>query len=104
MQAVAVTTGIVELLDEHGMLAEDGAWRLRLLQLERLDLLQFHAWNYADARWLDDLFWLQELQEEGLIRHLGPKAGAGASMRTTAKSCRATSRRLTCRRPDAASM
>jgi aryl-alcohol dehydrogenase-like predicted oxidoreductase/enamine deaminase RidA (YjgF/YER057c/UK114 family) len=41
------------------------------LQMEQLDLLQYHAWNYADASWLDDLFWLQELREEGLIRHLG---------------------------------
>ncbi|MEM1358325.1 MAG: aldo/keto reductase, partial [Bacteroidota bacterium] len=41
------------------------------LQMDRLDLLQYHAWNYADARWLNDLFWLQELQTEGLIRHLG---------------------------------
>lgn len=41
------------------------------MQMEQLDLLQYHAWNYADARWLDDMFWLQELQEEGLIRHLG---------------------------------
>lgn len=41
------------------------------LQMQQLDLLQYHAWNYADARYLDDLFWLQELQEEGLIRHLG---------------------------------
>ncbi len=41
------------------------------LQKEQLDLLQYHAWNYADPAWLDDLYWLQELQEEGLIRHLG---------------------------------
>ena len=41
------------------------------MQMEQLDLLQYHAWNYADARWLDDLYWLQELKEEGLIRHLG---------------------------------
>lgn len=41
------------------------------LQTDRLDLLQYHAWNYADPRYLDDLFALQELQEEGLIRHLG---------------------------------
>ncbi len=41
------------------------------MQTERIDLLQFHAWNYADPAWLDGLFWLQELQEEGLIRHLG---------------------------------
>ncbi len=41
------------------------------LQMEQLDLLQYHAWNYADPAWLDDLFWLQELQEEGLIKQLG---------------------------------
>lgn len=44
---------------------------LERMQLECIDLLQFHAWNYADARWLDLLFWLRELQEEGLIKHLG---------------------------------
>jgi len=36
-----------------------------------LDLLQFHTWNYADPSWLDCLYWLQELKEEGLIGHLG---------------------------------
>jgi len=44
---------------------------LRRLRADRIDLLQFHAWNYADPSWLDLLFWLQELKEEGLIRHLG---------------------------------
>lgn len=41
------------------------------LQTDRLDLLQYHSWNYADPSYLDDLYYLQELQEEGLIRHLG---------------------------------
>jgi aryl-alcohol dehydrogenase-like predicted oxidoreductase len=41
------------------------------LRSDRIDLLQFHAWRYADPRWLDCLFWLQELKGEGLIRHLG---------------------------------
>ncbi len=41
------------------------------MQLERLDLLQYHAWNYADASWLDSLFYLQELKSEGLIGCLG---------------------------------
>jgi aryl-alcohol dehydrogenase-like predicted oxidoreductase/enamine deaminase RidA (YjgF/YER057c/UK114 family) len=44
---------------------------LTRLQVDRIDLLQFHAWNYADPSWLDCLFWLQELKEEGLIAHLG---------------------------------
>jgi aryl-alcohol dehydrogenase-like predicted oxidoreductase/enamine deaminase RidA (YjgF/YER057c/UK114 family) len=41
------------------------------MQTDCLDLLQFHAWVYADPVWLDCLFWLQELKEDGLIRHLG---------------------------------
>jgi aryl-alcohol dehydrogenase-like predicted oxidoreductase/enamine deaminase RidA (YjgF/YER057c/UK114 family) len=41
------------------------------MQTEQIDLMQFHAWNYADPRWLDCLFWLQELKDEGLIKHLG---------------------------------
>lgn len=41
------------------------------MQVKTIDLMQFHAWNYADPRWLDCLFWLQELQGEGLIKHLG---------------------------------
>ncbi len=41
------------------------------LQAERIDLLQFHTWNYTDPAWLDALFYLQELKEQGLIRCLG---------------------------------
>ncbi len=44
---------------------------LTRLQAERIDLLQFHAWSYADPTWLDCLFSLQELKEEGLIQHIG---------------------------------
>jgi aryl-alcohol dehydrogenase-like predicted oxidoreductase/enamine deaminase RidA (YjgF/YER057c/UK114 family) len=44
---------------------------LTRLRAETLDLLQFHAWNYADPSWLETLFDLQELKREGLIRHLG---------------------------------
>jgi aryl-alcohol dehydrogenase-like predicted oxidoreductase len=41
------------------------------MQAARLDVLQFHAWNYADPSWLSCLYWLQELKQEGLIRYLG---------------------------------
>ena len=41
------------------------------LGTDRIDLLQFHAWNYADPSWLDCLFELAEHQEAGRIRHLG---------------------------------
>lgn len=44
---------------------------LERLKRDRLDLLQFHAWNYADPIWLDCLYWLQDLRREGLIGHLG---------------------------------
>jgi aryl-alcohol dehydrogenase-like predicted oxidoreductase/enamine deaminase RidA (YjgF/YER057c/UK114 family) len=44
---------------------------LSRLMVSQIDLLQFHAWNYADPAWLDCLFFLQELKEEGLIRYLG---------------------------------
>ncbi len=44
---------------------------LTRLQSTTIDLLQFHAWNYADPSWLDALFHLQDLKREGLIRHLG---------------------------------
>jgi len=37
----------------------------------RLDLLQFHAWSYSDPGWMDCMFYLDELREEGLIGHLG---------------------------------
>ena len=36
-----------------------------------IDLMQFHAWTFADAHWLDALGHLHDLQREGLIRHLG---------------------------------
>jgi aryl-alcohol dehydrogenase-like predicted oxidoreductase len=41
------------------------------MKTDRLDLLQFHTWDYADPNWMDCLLWLQEFREEGLIRHLG---------------------------------
>ncbi|MEO1174826.1 MAG: aldo/keto reductase, partial [Myxococcota bacterium] len=41
------------------------------MQRQRLDLLQFHAWNYADPSYLDGLAHLRALREEGLIAHLG---------------------------------
>ena len=44
---------------------------LRRLRTDTLDLLQFHAWNYADPSWLETLIDLQELKRQGLIRHLG---------------------------------
>jgi aryl-alcohol dehydrogenase-like predicted oxidoreductase/enamine deaminase RidA (YjgF/YER057c/UK114 family) len=44
---------------------------LKRLGGNAIDLLQYHAWNYADPSWLETLFDLQDLETEGLIRHLG---------------------------------
>jgi aryl-alcohol dehydrogenase-like predicted oxidoreductase/enamine deaminase RidA (YjgF/YER057c/UK114 family) len=41
------------------------------LRSSRVDLLQFHAWDWTDPSYLDGLFWLEELRDEGLIGHLG---------------------------------
>jgi aryl-alcohol dehydrogenase-like predicted oxidoreductase len=43
---------------------------LRRKATDRLDLLQFHWWNYADPRYLDALRHLADLQGEGKIAHL----------------------------------
>ncbi|MGH7109354.1 MAG: aldo/keto reductase, partial [Stellaceae bacterium] len=43
---------------------------LRRMGVERLDLLQFHWWDYADRRYLDALRHLADLAQEGRIRHL----------------------------------
>lgn len=43
---------------------------LRRMGVDRLDLLQFHWWDYADARYLDALRHLADLVHEGKIRHL----------------------------------
>jgi len=44
---------------------------LERLRAETIDLLQYHAWNYADPSWIETLFHLQDLKRDGLIRHLG---------------------------------
>jgi len=44
---------------------------LRRMGRRSIHLLQYHAWKYDDPIWLDHMFELAELREEGLIRHLG---------------------------------
>ena len=44
---------------------------LERMQQNSIDLMQFHAWLYADPSWLDGLFYLKELKEEGLIQNIG---------------------------------
>jgi aryl-alcohol dehydrogenase-like predicted oxidoreductase len=40
------------------------------MAVDRLDLLQFHWWDYDDRRFLDALRHLADLQSDGKIRHL----------------------------------
>jgi aryl-alcohol dehydrogenase-like predicted oxidoreductase/enamine deaminase RidA (YjgF/YER057c/UK114 family) len=44
---------------------------LTRMKTQQIDLLQFHAWQYAHPSWVDCLYWLQELKKEGLIKHIG---------------------------------
>jgi aryl-alcohol dehydrogenase-like predicted oxidoreductase len=44
---------------------------LRRLGVERLDLVQFHWWDYAVPGMVEAAGWLAELQREGLIAQLG---------------------------------
>ena len=39
---------------------------LSRMQIECLDLLQFHAWDYANPDWLDCLFWLLAFIENSI--------------------------------------
>jgi aryl-alcohol dehydrogenase-like predicted oxidoreductase len=43
---------------------------LSRMGVERLDLLQFHWWDYSDENYLDALDHLADLRQEGKIRHL----------------------------------
>jgi aryl-alcohol dehydrogenase-like predicted oxidoreductase len=44
---------------------------LRRMDVESLDLMQFHWWEYKDKNYLDALKYMTELQTEGKIKHLG---------------------------------
>ena len=59
--------GRVSKTEVHGAVER----ALTRLGVEAIDILQYHAWNYADESWLETLFDLQDLKTRGLIRHLG---------------------------------
>lgn len=44
---------------------------LRRLKTERLDLVQFHWWDYDQPLWRDTAHWLEELRLAGKIRNIG---------------------------------
>ena len=47
------------------------ALSLRRMDVESIDLLQFHWWDYQDEGYLDALGHLSQLRDGGKIRHLG---------------------------------
>jgi aryl-alcohol dehydrogenase-like predicted oxidoreductase/enamine deaminase RidA (YjgF/YER057c/UK114 family) len=56
------------------------------MQQTSIDLMQFHAWNYPDPSWLDGLFHLKTLKEEGLIKHIGVTNFDAAHLRIACSS------------------
>ena len=44
---------------------------LKKMNVDCIDLLQFHWWDYQDSSYLDALQHLSKLQNEGKIKHLG---------------------------------
>lgn len=44
---------------------------LKRLKTDRLDLVQFHWWDYAQPRWLEVAGWLAELRKAGKIANIG---------------------------------
>ena len=44
---------------------------LRRMNVETLDMLQFHWWDYRDTRYLDALSNLVRMRDDGRVRHLG---------------------------------
>ena len=59
---------------------------LRRMNVERLDLLQFHWWEYDDPAYLDALHFLMELKTEGKLRHLALTNFDTAHVRTIVES------------------
>ena len=53
---------------------------------DSIDLMQFHAWHYPDPSWLDGLFYLDELRQEGLIKNLGVTNFDAAHLRVACAS------------------
>lgn len=44
---------------------------LQRLRMERLDLVQFHWWDYAVPRYIEAVGWLDEMRHEGKVAQIG---------------------------------
>jgi len=56
------------------------------LRVDRIDLMQFHAWRFSDPSWIDALTLLHELKNEGFIAHLGVTNFDTAHLRIAVRS------------------
>lgn len=75
LSRIRVHTNCVPDLDKlahltRPMLRETITRSAARLGVERLDLVQFHWWDYAMGDWLQAAHWLKEFQDEGLINLL----------------------------------
>jgi aryl-alcohol dehydrogenase-like predicted oxidoreductase/enamine deaminase RidA (YjgF/YER057c/UK114 family) len=69
--------------DDVRMAVERAVDRLRGTPI---DLMQFHAWTFADAHWLDALAHLNDLRRDGLIRQIGVTNFDAAHLRVAVAS------------------
>jgi len=75
-QAIKIHTKFVPDLADLERLTKAGVASaidrsLRRLSLDRLDLVQFHWWDYAIGNYLETAHWLDELRRAGKIHLLG---------------------------------
>jgi aryl-alcohol dehydrogenase-like predicted oxidoreductase len=73
---VKVHTKLVPDLEKLGTISRDYIrgiveQSLRRLRTDRVDLVQFHWWDYSHRGYLDVMGWLNEMRQEGLVRNVG---------------------------------
>ena len=56
---------------DRGRVEESINRSISRMNVESLDLLQFHWWDYEDEHYIDAIGHLEDLRNEGKIRHLG---------------------------------
>ena len=44
---------------------------IRNMNVKKIDMVQFHWWDYNDTSYLDALYHLSKIRDEGKIRHIG---------------------------------
>lgn len=76
VKVLKIHTKLVPDLDRLGTLTRQDVAAivdrsLRRLAVERLDLVQFHWWDYGVPGALEALLWLDELRRAGKVQHVG---------------------------------